>query len=455
VRTRTLYRCRDCGFTAAKWLGRCPDCGAWDTLAESTSAGKAATAAGSRVATLRSYAEIEEIDTRRLSSGVAEFDRVLGGGLVPGAVVLLGGEPGIGKSTLALQVASCVAETARPVLYVTGEESPGQLRTRGDRLGVSSPELLVAAETEVGAVIEAARSVNPALLVLDSVQTLRTDDVGAAPGSVSQLRECAARIVEYAKASATPVILVGHVTKDGAIAGPRLLEHVVDAVLQFEGDRHHEHRVLRALKNRFGSAEELGVFRMTPSGLAEVADPSELLLAERHDVPGSVVLAAVHGSRPLLVEVQALVGDPSQGPPRRTAVGVDSHRVALLLAVLQRCGGLDLAARDVFVNVTGGLTVDEPAADLAVVCAVAASARQIPMPPGSVVAGEVGLTGEVRAVARLDTRLREAARLGFRTALVPAGHGAGAEVGGIRRVALRNVAETMAALFENAGAERS
>ena len=449
MRTRTTYRCRDCGFAAAKWLGRCPDCGAWDTLAENVEASATAGARRRQAARVCSYTEIREIDTQRLSSGVAELDRVLGGGIVPGAVVLLGGEPGIGKSTLALQVASRVAESTRPVLYVTGEESPGQLRTRGDRLGVTAPELLVAAETEVGAVIEAARSAAPALLVLDSIQTLRTEEVDAAAGSVSQLRECAARIVEYAKSSATPVILVGHVTKDGAIAGPRLLEHVVDAVLQFEGDRHHEHRVLRVLKNRFGSAEELGVFRMTERGLAEVADPSELLLAERHaDVPGSVVFAALHGSRPLLVEVQALVGEPSQGPPRRTAVGVDSHRVALLLAVLQRRGGLELAARDVFVNVTGGLSLDEPAADLAVACAIAASAQQIPMPAGSVVAGEVGLTGEVRAVARLDARLREAARLGFVSALVPASAGAAAEVRGIRRIPLRSVGDVMATLFE-------
>jgi DNA repair protein RadA/Sms len=368
------------------------------------------------------YPEIAVSDGRRRSTGLEELDRVLGGGLVPGAVVLVGGEPGIGKSTLLLQAASAVAGSGRPVLYVSGEESAAQLRTRGERLGVTSPELLVAAETDVASIVGAAGESRPAMMIVDSIQAVRCADVASVPGSVSQVRESASRLVEHAKEKALPTVLVGHVTKDGSLAGPRALEHVVDTVVQFEGDRHHEHRILRTLKNRFGPTDELGVFRMTAAGLEAVANPSELFLAERAlDVPGSVVMAAVEGTRPVLVEVQALVGEPAPGTPRRTALGVDGNRVALVLAVLQRCTGLTLADRDVFVNVTGGMQLSEPAADLAVALAVASSATQRVFPPRAVVFGEIGLTGEIRGVSRRDARVREALRLGFTAAMGPSG----------------------------------
>jgi DNA repair protein RadA/Sms len=391
-------------------------------------------------AAIRSYPEIDTTDVGRTSTGLGELDRVLGGGLVPGAVILVGGEPGIGKSTLLLQAASLLAEAGRKVLYVSAEESPTQLRSRGDRLGVRARGLLVAAETNVDAVIAAARQLSPAAIIVDSIQAMRCAELDSVPGSVSQVREAASRVVAHAKATDIPAMLVGHVTKEGSIAGPRTLEHVVDTVIQFEGDRRHEHRLLRAQKNRFGTTDELGVFRMTDRGLAEVTNPSELLLAERDEgVPGSAVLAAVEGTRPLLVEIQALVGEATQGSPRRTALGVDPNRVALVLAVLQRRIGLDLAQRDVFVNVTGGVSVTEPAADLAVASAAVSSALQKPLPAKTVWGGEIGLTGEIRAVSRMDSRLREAARLGFTTAVAPDSRTPTTPPDGLRLVPVRRV----------------
>jgi DNA repair protein RadA/Sms len=370
--------------------------------------------------TARPLIDIDLADNARLSTGLAELDRVLGGGLVPGAVILVGGEPGIGKSTLLLQAAAGLADADARVLYVSGEESASQLRLRAERLGIRSPGLLVAAETEVDALVATTRDVQPDLLVVDSIQAVRCADLDSLPGSVSQVRESAGRFVEWAKTESKPVLLVGHVTKDGTIAGPRALEHVVDAVIQFEGDRNHAHRILRTLKNRFGPADELGVFRMSDTGLVEVSNPSELLLAERPvDTPGSAVLASVEGTRPLLVEIQALVGESGQATPRRTTLGIDGNRVAMILAVLQRRNGLQLGGRDVFVNVTGGLSIVEPAVDLAVAAAVVSALRQQPLPRGWVVLGEIGLTGELRGVSRTDARLREAARLGFTHALLP------------------------------------
>jgi DNA repair protein RadA/Sms len=377
-------------------------------------------------ASVRPLTEIGASAAQRRGTGLAELDRVLGGGLVPGMVVLVGGEPGIGKSTLLLQAAAALAAASRGVLYVSGEESAAQLRLRADRLGVDSERILVAAETDVDAVLAAAERARPAALIVDSIQAVSCADLTSVPGTVGQVREAAARFVALAKQQGLPVLLVGHVTKDGALAGPRTLEHVVDTVLQFEGERHQAHRILRTLKNRFGASGELGVFSMTEAGLEQVPNPSELFLSGRPvDAPGSVVVPAMEGTRPVLVEVQALVGEPAQGTPRRTSIGADPNRVALLLAVLQRRAGVDVAGRDVFVNVTGGLSVSEPAADLAIATAVASSARRRAIEPTRTVLGEIGLTGEVRAVSRLDPRLREAERLGFTSALVPPGAGRG------------------------------
>jgi len=398
--------------------------------------------------TPRSFGEIAAAEAERRPTGLGELDRVLGGGLVAGSVVLVGGEPGIGKSTLLLQAASALADSGFRVLYVSGEESAAQIRLRGERLGVRSTRLLVAAESDVDAIVESARGASPDLLIVDSIQAVRCGDLGSLPGSVAQVREAATRFVDLAKGTGLPVLLVGHVTKDGSIAGPRTLEHVVDAVLQFEGDRHHAHRVLRALKNRFGAADELGVFRMGESGLVEVPNPSELLLGERNEErPGSAVLAAMEGSRPLLLEIQALIGQTTQGPPRRTALGLDSNRLAMVLAVLQRAVRLGLSDREVFVNVTGGLSVAEPAADLAVAAALASSARRRALPGRWVVLGEIGLSGELRAVSRAEARLREAARLGFEAAVLPARGAEAAASVGIRVLPAADVEEALRLLL--------
>jgi len=429
---RTIHACSRCGHQSAKWLGRCPECGAWGTFIEEAAAPSRAAPARPPAAP-RPLAEIAVSAAQRCPTGLGELDRVLGGGLVAGSVVLVGGEPGIGKSTLLLQAASRLAAAGRGVLYVSGEESAAQIRLRGDRLGAESERLLVAAEIDVDAIVESARAVGPDLLVVDSIQAVRCADLGSLPGSVAQVRDSATRFVELAKGAGPAVLLVGHVTKDGSIAGPRTLEHVVDTVLQFEGDRHHAHRILRALKNRFGPADELGVFRMGERGLVEVPNPSEILLGERAaGAPGSAVLAAMEGSRPLLVEIQALIGQRAQGPPRRTALGLDPNRLAMVLAVLQRRAGLALSEREVFVNVTGGLSVAEPASDLAVAAALASSARGRPLPARWVVLGEIGLTGELRAVSRAEARLREAARLGFEAAVLPARGSEDLRLSGIR-----------------------
>jgi DNA repair protein RadA/Sms len=445
----TIFVCQRCDHQEPKWLGRCPECGAWASLVEQAAAPrKVSSAVAVRPAEPLPFSSIRAREIRRETTGIGELDRVLGGGLVPGAVVLVGGEPGIGKSTLLLQAAAAVADIGREVLYVTGEESASQLRLRGDRLGVASDRLRVLAETDVDVVVETARASAAALLIVDSVQAVRCGDLASVPGTVGQVRESAARFVGLAKATGTPVFLVGHVTKDGALAGPRALEHVVDTVVQFEGDRHHSHRILRALKNRFGPTDELGVFAMTDRGLGGVVNPSELFLTERPEaIPGSAVLAAIEGSRPLMVEIQALVGEPAQGSPRRTVLGVDVNRVAMVLAVLRRAADVDASGRDVFVNVTGGITLVEPAADLAVAVAAVSSAYGRPVPGDLAVIGEIGLTGEVRNVARMETRLREAARLGFNEALAPRGAADVRAPEGIRVRTARHVSDAVALLF--------
>src|SRR5262245_38106925 len=423
---RTAWVCQACGHAESRWLGWCPRCRGQGTLVEERVAEARTRSVGSGpavVAAPRPLADVTAGEALRRSTGLAELDRVLGGGLVQGSVVLIGGDPGIGKSTLALQAAGALARQQLPVLYVAGEESPEQVRLRADRLGMAEDGVLVVGETSAEGVAELIASTRPAAVVVDSVQTLHTAALGSAPGSVGQVRESAALLVASAKASGVACFLIGHVTKEGTLAGPRVLEHLVDTVLYFEGDGAHALRVLRAVKNRFGSTNEVAVFEMGEGGLVEVPNPSAAFLAERPvDAPGSAVLATLEGSRPVLVEIQALVSRSVLAMPRRNAIGLDPGRVALLLAVLEKRMRMQLHDQDVFLNVAGGLRIEEPAADLAVVAAAASSARGRALPGDVVVWGEVGLTGEVRAVARAEARLREAARQGFRRCILPAGN---------------------------------
>ncbi len=452
---KSVFACQSCGAQAPKWLGRCPECDAWNSFVEEMvekpgktveRKGAAEPLGGGRA--LR-YADVDAVVSTRFSSGISEFDRVLGGGIVPGSLVLLGGEPGIGKSTLLLQAAAAFASDVGPVLYASGEESEHQVKMRGERLGVGDAPLFLLAETCIERILEEVDRVRPALLIVDSIQTVFSLKMASAPGSVGQVRQAATDLLFTAKGRNLPTIVVGHVTKDGALAGPKVLEHVVDTVLYFEGDRHHAHRVVRAVKNRFGAISELGVFEMTGEGLRAVANPSALFLAERpENVPGSSVLCCVEGSRPILVEVQALVGTATFGNARRTASGVDPNRLSLLLAVLDKRAGLNLVSDDVYVNVAGGMAVDEPAADLAILAAVASSLRNRPLLPHTVVFGEVGLAGEVRATSHAALRLREAAQLGFSRCIVPDGNVATGDVPkDMDVVGVRNVGEALDVLM--------
>ena len=426
---KTAFVCQSCGAQARKWLGRCPDCGAWNSMAEeqlrpvfnASEEPRYGLATEPAPATL--FADIDMVHTQRLASGFGEFDRVLGGGIVPGSVVLLGGEPGIGKSTLLLQAAACVAREIGPVLYASGEESEHQIKARGERLGLGEPPLHLLAETCLERILAEVERLKPALLIVDSIQTVFSLKLQSAPGSIGQVREAATHLLFTAKGRNLPIFIVGHVTKDGSLAGPKALEHVVDTVLYFEGERHHSHRIVRAVKNRFGAVSELGVFEMTGAGLQAVLNPSRLFVSERAaSVPGSVVLCAVEGSRPILVEVQALVCTGAYGTARRTASGLEQNRLSLLLAVLEKRAGLSLAAEDVFVNIAGGLTVNEPAADLGVVAAVASSLRNRAVRPGTAVFGEVGLGGggprgptrRVTAEGSLATRVHAVRHAGER-----------------------------------------
>ena len=420
---RTLFTCTECGHQAPKWLGRCPDCGRWGSLVEEvhTPAAPARRGPGTGEGPIPLGA-VQAEPAPRQPTGIGEFDRVLGGGLVPGSLVLIGGDPGIGKSTLLLMASQALARRG-PVLYVSGEESVAQIRMRADRLGVRSDDILLYAETDGSRVLAEAERRRPIALVIDSIQTLHLPEIPSSPGSVAQVRALTSAAMALAKQKGIPTFLVGHVTKEGAIAGPRVLEHMVDTVLYFEGDRSHAFRILRAHKNRFGSVSEIGVFEMRREGLVEVPDPSALFLEERTEAtPGSVVAATLGGSRPVLVEVQALVSQSAAGQARRTALGIDRNRLALLLAVLEKRLGLALYDQDAYVNVAGGLTVDEPALDLAVALAVLSSFRSLPIDPSLVVFGEVGLSGEIRAVGQVEQRLSEAAKMGFTTALVPEGN---------------------------------
>jgi DNA repair protein RadA/Sms len=461
MKQKTVFSCQQCGAQTAKWTGRCMECGAWDSMVEeqpvptSAGAGAAAASAGARyslaaTAGPRLYEEIDTVVSARLSTGIDEFDRVLGGGVVPGSLVLIGGEPGIGKSTLLLQAAAHFAHSTGPVLYSSGEESEHQIKSRGQRLGVERAPLYLLAETCLERILEEVARLRPALIVVDSVQTVFSLRFQSAPGSVGQVREAATQLLFAAKGQNIPTFLVGHVTKDGSLAGPKVLEHIVDTVLYFEGEKHHSHRVVRAVKNRFGAVSELGVFEMTGRGLKAVPNPSRMFLAERPvGAPGSAVLCCMEGSRPLLVEVQALVSTSSYGNARRMASGIDPNRLSLLLAVLEKRAGLNLLGEDVFINIAGGMTIDEPAADLAIVGAVASSLRNRPIKPGTAVFGEVGLAGEIRGTSQAALRIREAAQMGFTRVIVPDSNVSPDEVpSGCELVAVKNVAEALDQLMD-------
>ena len=423
---RTVFTCSGCGHGSPKWHGRCPGCGDWNTLVEERPVTRArgSKAPGGRRATPVRLADVEAPKLGRLQTGIGEFDRVLGGGLVPGSLVLIGGSPGIGKSTLTASALGNLAAAHR-VLYVTGEESPAQVKLRAERLGAAALEVPIVAETDLDAVVATIEAERPDVCVVDSVQTLYGADLSGAPGSVGQVREVASRLMRVAKERNVATVLVGHVTKEGALAGPRVLEHLVDCVLQFEGERERTYRTLRALKNRFGSTNEIGVFEMRGDGLAEVVDASARFVAEATRAPGSVVLCAMEGTRPLLVEVQALVAPTELVPPRRVANGVDRNRLALILAVLSRHGGFGLGSSDVFVSLAGGVRVDEPGADLAIALALASAAKGIPLGGDRPLAafGEIGLTGELRAVAHHERRVSEASKFGLAPVLSPGGSG--------------------------------
>jgi DNA repair protein RadA/Sms len=433
AKTRTKYVCQQCGMESPAFYGRCPDCGAWNSMVETLEPKTTATAAPGSIRPLvrprdapQSLMRVQSADVSRRPMPLEEFSRVLGGGVVPGSLVLVGGDPGIGKSTLLLQAAAGLASDTERVLYVTAEESAQQVKLRADRLGLTSDNLYLLSETNVDAILTAAEELKPIVLIVDSIQTVFVEEISSAAGSVSQVRECTARLVAYAKPRDTAVFIVGHVTKEGAIAGPRVLEHMVDAVLYLEGERFHQYRILRAVKNRFGSTDEVGVFEMAEGGMREVRNPSEAFLEERTgNAAGSAVTVTMEGTRPILVEVQGLTTNAAYGNPRRTANGIDLNRLQMLVAVLTKRVGVGPFDQDVFVNVVGGLRLAEPAVDLGVALAIASSFREARVDPRLVAVGEVGLSGELRSVAQLERRLQEAAKLGFKRAIVPATLGRG------------------------------
>lgn len=452
---KLVFVCQQCGSQQPRWMGKCPDCGEWNSLVEekSTSAHPESSPRGGlfrmREVAPVAYQDIESQNDARQPSGIEEFDRVLGGGIVPGSLVLIGGDPGIGKSTLLLEVADKLSITCGRVLYISGEESERQIKLRGERLGINPTGLYLLPETCLERIFQEIDRLDPQAVIVDSVQTVFSMKLESAPGSVSQVREVAGQFLMLAKNRSVPVFLIGHVTKDGAIAGPKALEHIVDTVLYFEGERHHNHRIIRAVKNRFGAANEVGVFEMTSRGLVPVLNPSGLFLNERPvGVSGSVVTACVEGTRPMLVELQALVTSTKYATARRMTQGVDANRVSLLMAMLEKRVGMHVIGDDVFVNVAGGMTIDEPAADLGIVAAIASSFRNVPVDERSAVFGEVGLAGEVRATSQASVRVREAYAMGFRRCVIPHGNLTGLDYDdGIEVIGVRNVADALEALF--------
>ena len=437
AKTRTKYICQQCGGEQSKWVGRCPDCGAWNTMEETvdlpqspaqqrrqTLLGTSAIAQGTQIPLV--LPQIKPLVQQRISVGYAEMDRVLGGGLVAGSLTLIGGEPGIGKSTLLLQVSGAIAKNVGPVLYISGEESIEQVKMRAERLDIKGEQLYLLAAIELDIIAEAINRLKPSLVVVDSIQTVLSNHLTAAPGSISQVRECTLQLMQMAKSTHTPIFIIGHVTKEGTVAGPKALEHIADAVLYLEGERYHTYRLLRGVKNRFGATHEVGVFEMHGEGLLEVANPSAVFLADRAvDATGSAVVVSMEGTRPLLVEVQALVTPSNFGNPRCTTSGIEHNRLLMLLAVLTKRVGLAVGNHDVYANVVGGFTLEEPAIDLGVAAAIASNYREKRIPPEMALIGEVGLSGELRPVSRLALRVREAAKLGFKRCIIPsAGNGA-------------------------------
>ena len=453
---RTVYACQTCGYQSAKWLGKCPDCNTWNSFAEErerelSKTGTAAKRSGLKLRESKpiAFTAIEAQDEARNVTGIEEFDRVLGGGIVPGSLVLIGGEPGIGKSTLLSQVADKLSNVYGSVLYVSGEESERQIKLRGERLGINPANLFLLSETSLERIFDEIDRLQPQAIIIDSVQTVYSGKLESAPGSVSQVREVAGQFLLVAKNLEVPIFLIGHVTKEGTIAGPKALEHIVDTVIYFEGERHHNHRILRAAKNRFGAANELGIFEMTSAGLIGVPNPSEVFLSERPiGASGSAVIAAMEGTRPMLVELQALVSSSKFGTGRRTVQGVEQNRVALLVAMLEKRVGLNLSGDDIYVNLVGGLDIDEPAIDLGIIAATVSSFRNIPLDQHTVVFGELGLAGEVRATSQAPLRLREAARMGFKRVVMPKNNLAGLEPDDrIEVIGVRSVTDALDALF--------
>lgn len=444
--------CTECGADSPKWEGRCPSCGAWNTLVEEkvSVAQKSKNRKGALVSKTKpqKVSEIETADLPRIKMPSKELNRVLGGGLVPGSMVLIGGEPGIGKSTLVLQ--NTLSIKSRKILYVSGEESAAQLRMRADRLGRVSDNVYIVCETSLENILEHIEDVEPGLVIIDSIQTIASDELESPAGSVSQVRECAARLLRYAKESSVPVMMIGHINKEGSIAGPKVLEHIVDTVLQFEGDRHYMYRILRSIKNRFGSTSEIGIYEMVRTGLREVSNPSEMLLTRgEEDLSGTTIGITLEGIRPFLIEVQALVSSAAYGTPQRSVTGFDAKRMNMLLAVLEKRVGFKLAQKDVFLNIAGGLKVSDPALDLAVICAILSSNVDMTVGKRICMAGEVGLTGEIRPVTRLEQRVMEAEKLGMERILVPKGNLKGVDVSGvnIEVTEVAKVEEAFRALF--------
>lgn len=459
AKARIRYVCQSCGADSLRWAGRCQACGEWNTLVETLIEPRLERSASRGLAPLsppQLLSEIQADQLQRLPVAIGELARVLGGGIVPGSVVLVGGDPGIGKSTLLLQASAQLAQEDGTVLYVSGEESVHQIKMRADRLGLGQPNLYVVSEVSLDQIVTHVEQLQPRLVVVDSIQAVMSEDLDSAAGSVSQVKTCATALLRLAKASGVPIFLVGHVTKAGAIAGPRVLEHIVDAVLYLEGDRFHAYRLLRSVKNRFGSTHEVGVFEMTEEGMIEVSNPSEAFLAERlPDAAGSAIAVTMEGTRPLLVEIQALASTTSFGLPRRTANGVDFNRLLLLVAVLSKRVGLRLFDQDVFVNVVGGMRINEPAADLALALAIASSFQNVSLPHDLAAVGEVGLSGELRAVGHLSRRLNEAAKLGFSRCIVPATHRRlGDMPAGMEAIRARSLSEALAVVMGQEGRSR-